>query len=274
MKNAVGTTALKVGIAGLGAIGGAVTRRLEEGIDGLILVAVADANQQFALDRTRSLRCRVAVVGFEELAERSDVVVECATVADFKRVAQPVVQRGRTLIPLSVGGLLEHPEIIELAAANGARILVPSGAMAGLDALRATAEGVIHSVRLETRKPPQSFAGAPQLAELQLTPEQITTPVRLFAGSARESARRFPANVNVAAALALAGIGPDQTQVEVWADPALSCNTHTVTIRSDSSDITIQIENRPSENPKTGRITPQSVIATLRGLTATVRIGA
>jgi aspartate dehydrogenase len=274
MLQAATTTPIKVGVGGLGAIGGAVTARLQEGMRGITLAAIADASRQFALDRARWLRCSAPLVELEELAERSDVVVECSTLADFKRVAQPVVQRGRTLIPLSVGGLLLYPEILELAIAHGARVLVPSGAMAGLDALRAAAEGVIHSVRLETRKPPKSFAGAPQMVELELTPEQITRPLRLFAGNARESARRFPANINVAAALALAGIGPERTEVEVWADPALTCNTHTVTIRSDSSDITISIQNKPSENPKTGRIAPQSVIATLRGLTGSLRIGA
>jgi aspartate dehydrogenase len=93
-------------------------------------------------------------------------------------------------------------------------------------------------------------------------------------GSVRDVAREFPANVNVAAAVSLAGIGPDRTQMEVWADPALQFNLHSVRVRSDSSDFSMSIQNRPSdENPATGRITSQSVAAYLRQLNAVIQIG-
>ena len=95
----------------------------------------------------------------------------------------------------------------------------------------------------------------------------------MFAGTAREAARGFPANLNVAVALSLAGPGPDRTEVEVWADPGVTRNTHTIVMKSDVADLTMTIENVPSENPRTGRITALSVISMLRKRARTLRVG-
>ena len=276
LLGSAGTTspARRVGIGGLGTIGRGVAAALAEGIDGFELAAVSARDEDRALERMAELPRPAPVVRLEELAGLCDVVIECAPPALFSRVAGPAVDAGRVLVPLSVGALLEHWELVERAERTGARILVPSGAMIGLDGLRAAAEGEIHSVTLITRKPPQALAGAPYLVEQGISLDDLDTAVRVFEGSARETALRFPANTNVGAALSLAGIGPDRTRVEVWADPELSRNTHTVRLVSDSSDFEFTIENRPSDdNPRTGRITAQSVIALLRGMTATLRVG-
>ena len=131
-------------------------------------------------------------------------------------------------MPLSVGALLDHMPLIELARETGAKIIVPTGALLGLDAVRAAAEGHISSARIITRKPPAGLAGAPLLVKQGLSVEGLKEPLRVFAGSAREAIAGFPANVNVAVALSLAGIGPDRTQVEIWADPGVTRNTHTI----------------------------------------------
>jgi len=202
------------------------------------------------------------------------VVVECAPAALFDVVAQPAVEAGRTFIPLSVGALLEHDNLIQRAEETGARIIVPSGAIVGLDAIRAAAEGEIHSVTHITRKPPAGLAGAPYLKARGITLENLSEPRLVFAGTAREGARHFPANVNVAAAVSLAGIGPDRTRLELWADPAVSRNTHRVTVESDSARFTVEIEGVPSpDNPRTGLLTAQSVVSTLRGLVSVLRVG-
>ncbi len=125
-----------------------------------------------------------------------------------------------------------------------------------------------------TRKPPRSLAGAPYLVEHGIEIEGLGEPLKVFEGTAREGARGFPANVNVAAALGLAGVGPDRTRLEIWADPALDRNTHTIQVDADSARFTMTIENVPSEeNPGTGKITALSVIATLRGLVTPHRVG-
>jgi aspartate dehydrogenase len=150
-------------------------------------------------------------------------------------------------------------------------ISVPTGALVGLDAVAAAAESQITSLRLVTRKPPAGLAGAPGVERIDL--ENLTAPLKVFSGTARQVAKGFPANLNVAVALSLAGPGPDKTSVEVWADPDVTKNTHTIYMQSDVADLTLTIENIPSENPRTGRITAPSVISMLRKRNAPLRVG-
>jgi aspartate dehydrogenase len=139
--------------------------------------------------------------------------------------------------------------------------------------VRAAAEGEIHSVTMVTRKPPAGLDGAPYLVEQGISVRNLAAPLKVFEGSARDGARGFPANVNVAAALSLAGIGPDRTRLEIWADPALTRNTHRISVDSDSARFSMTMENIPSENPRTGRIVALSTIAALRGLVSELRVG-
>ncbi|MEM6664099.1 MAG: aspartate dehydrogenase [Pseudomonadota bacterium] len=185
-----------------------------------------------------------------------------------------MIKAGRIFMPLSVGALLDHPDLIDRARVTGARIIVPTGAIIGLDAIRAMAVGEINSVTLETRKPPNGLEGAPFLVENGIDLTGLQQPKRIFQGTAREAAKGFPANVNVAAALSLAGIGPDRTIVEVWADPTIDRNMQSVRVVSESADAEMSIRNVPSqENPRTGKITALSVIACLDRMTAPMVIG-
>jgi aspartate dehydrogenase len=265
---------LRVGLGGLGAIGLPVARALAAGLPGLILAAVSARNPGAAAAKLGALGIAVPVVPLADLAATADIVIESVPAASFRAIAEPAIDAGRLFLPLSVGALLDHPDLIERARRSGARIIVPTGALVGLDAVRAAAEGEIRSVRLVTRKPPGGLEGAPYLAARGISLAGLDRPLKLFDGTAREGARGFPANVNVAAALALAGIGPDRTRLEIWADPSLERNIHQIELDADSVRLSLTIENVPSaENPRTGRLTPLSVIAFLRGLTATVRIG-
>ena len=130
------------------------------------------------------------------------------------------IERGKIFMPLSRRPACWTTGIwSQRAKETGARILVPTGALLGLDAVRAAAEGTIHSVTMITRKPPDGLEGAPYLVERGISVKDLKEPLKIFDGTAREGARGFPANVNVAAALSLAGIGPDKTRLEIWADP-------------------------------------------------------
>ncbi len=264
---------LKVGIAGLGAVGLEVGRRIEAGIPGLVLTAVSVRDVDKAKRNLPSIGSSVAVVPAEALAESCDLVVECLPPALFRAVASSAVERGRLFMPLSVGQLLENWDLVARAKETGARILVPTGALIGLDTVRAAAEGTIRSVTMITRKPPGGLEGAPYLVERGISLKGLNTAKKVFDGSARDGARGFPANVNVAAALSLAGIGPDKTRLEIWADPALERNTHRIEVDADTASFSMAIENVPSENPKTGRIVALSTIATLRGLVAELKVG-
>jgi aspartate dehydrogenase len=265
---------LRVGLGGFGAIGGALARRLDRGMPGLRLAAVSARDMTGAERRVAGLGTPVPVVPLAELAERADVVVECAPASVFREVAEPAIQAGRILMPVSVGQLLEHADLIDLAERTGAHIIVPTGALLGLDAVRAAAEGEIRSVVMVTRKSPEGLAGAPYLEQHGIVLEGLRAPLKVFEGTARGGARGFPANVNVAAALSLAGIGPDRTRLEIWADPHVTRNTHRIVVEADSARFEMQIENVPTEeNPRTGRIAALSVIAALRRLTATLSVG-
>ncbi|WP_454690997.1 aspartate dehydrogenase [Achromobacter aloeverae] len=264
---------IRVGIAGFGAIGQSVAKSLDAGVvPGLALAAIAvrDPLRHAAMAWQGQAPLFTTIDGLEPLC---DVVIECAPAAVFGQIAKPILGTGKKLVVLSSGALLSHPELIELARAKGGQILVPSGAVLGLDALTAAAEGVIHSVTMITRKPVRGLLGAPYLEKNGIDISGITEPTLVFRGTPREAAVGFPANLNVAVSVSLAGIGPDRTTLEIWADPHLERNTHRVVVDSDSASFSMEIQNIPSENPKTGRITALSVLAVLRKLSGPLRVG-
>jgi aspartate dehydrogenase len=263
----------RVAVAGLGAIGADVVKALDRGIEGLTLVAVSANSPDKHRGWLADLKSAPKLVPIEQLAEVADIVVECAPSKVVRAIVAPVVERGKTAIVLSVGALLQNEDLVDLAKAHGGQIIVPTGALIGLDAVTAAALGTIYSATLVTRKPVAGLLGAPHLVENNIRIEGITEPLRIFEGSARDAAKGFPANLNVAVALSLAGIGPDRTRVEIWADPTVTRNTHRIEVDADSARFSMTIENIPSENPKTGRITALSVIACLRKLRAPLRIG-
>ena len=264
---------LTVGIAGLGAIGLNLARALDAGVEGLTLHSVAARDHAKARANLAGFRNPPPIVDLAALAE-ADIVVEAAPAAIFEEVAKAAIARGKIFVPSSVGALLPRMHLVEEARRTGARIVVPTGALLGLDAVRAAAEGEVASVTIQTRKPPRGLEGAPYLAQHGIDVLAITTPTLIFKGNAYDAAQGFPANVNVAAALALAGIGPQRTTVEIWADPTVTRNTHTIKVEAAAARLTMTIENVPSEeNPRTGRITPLSILACLRGLTSTLKVG-
>ncbi|MDX1431592.1 MAG: aspartate dehydrogenase [Gammaproteobacteria bacterium] len=266
--------ALRVAVAGLGAAGLAVAERLVAGVDGLVLSAVSARDEGRARTRLEGLGVSVPILALEALADEADVVVECTPAEVFPRVAEPAVEAGRVLVAIGVAALMEHLHLVERAAASGARILVPSGALLGLDAVRAAAEGEIRRVRMITRKPPDGLRGAPYLIAHGIEVAGLEQPLKVFSGSAREGAAGFPANLNVAAALGLAGIGLDRTELEIWADPTVSRNCHRIEVEADGADFRLEIENVPSAaNPRTGRIVAMSIVATLRRLVSPLVIG-
>lgn len=262
-----------IAIAGLGTVGRAVARELHRGIPGLALACVASGDHAKArawLD-AEGIDCPVAALA--DLPDHADVAVESAPSRVLEEICRPMLAAGKTVVVLSSDALLPRQDLIDLATSKGGRIIVPTGALGGLDAVAAAAEGHISSVRLVTRKPPRGLAGAPYLQENGISVEGLTKPVCIFSGSARDAAIGFPSNVNVGATLSLAGIGPDRTSVEIWADPGAARNCHTIEVEADSAKFSLTIENVPSENPKTGRIVALSVLATLRKLAATLRAG-
>ena len=263
-----------VAVAGLGPVGFKVAAALDRGIDGLVLAAVSAADRDRAAGRVERFQRPPPVLPADALAEAADVVVECLPPAVFFQVARPAISRGRVLVVASAGALIATDGLAADAAQTGARIIVPSGAIAGLDGLRAASEAGLEEVRLTTRKPPRSFGAEVTVGGRNVATQGIAEPLLLFSGSAREAIRRFPVNVNVAAAVSLAGLGPDRTEVEVWADPAARRNEHRLDILSSASEFTATSVNLPDpDNPKTSAITGHAMVAALRRLVAPLVVG-
>lgn len=260
---------ITVAVAGLGAIGLKVARELDAGaIAGMKLSAVSGRDPDKTAAQVAAFHSPPRVVGTDALGE-ADVIVDCAPKAALRAIAEAALGAGRTYMPLSVGAMLDHMDLVDVATKHGGRIVVPTGALIGLDTVRAMAEGTIHSVTLTTRKPPAGLVGAPYLDDHRIDVLALTEETRVFAGTAHQAAKGFPANVNVAAALSLAGIGPEATTVEVWAVPGLERNMQSVRIVSDSGEAEMTIKNIPSdENPRTGKITALSTLAALRRMVA------
>lgn len=253
----------KVGIAGVGALGSIVAKALINGMDGYTLVGVSDVHKPaFA----------VPLMPFDELADSADIVVECLPPVIVPDLAKAVLGKGKILILISSSALLLYPEIQEYAIAPG-RIIVPSGALSGLDAVSALKQGGIDSAVIRTTKPPKGLIGAPFVTVNNIDLENLASAKKIFSGNAFEAARAFPANVNVAATLSYAGLGPEKTIVEVWADPAAKGNSHEITVKGGSSTITSRVENLPDpSNPKSSMLAGYSIISVLKKLNDSVTV--
>ena len=263
----------KVGVVGLGAIGRRVAQALDAGIPGLDLAGATARDRAKAERVLGALGTRPPWLPLDELIQASDLLVEASTQEHLQEIAPKALGRGRDLVVLSCGGLLGRDDWVKLAAERGARIYVPSGAIAGLDGVKGARVGEVRAVTMETRKPPRGLAGAPWIVQQGIDLDAIREATVIFEGAATEACRAFPANVNVLAALSLAGIGPERTRIRIHAVPGLTRNQHRIAIDGEFGTLRIEVENVPSENPRTGRLSYLSTIALLRDLGATLRVG-
>ena len=263
-------------MAGLGSVGMRVACSLNaRELEGLTLAAVSARNLAHGDRRMARFGTQVAMAKAGRIAKHANVVVECLPPSEFMTVAAPVVEiQDSVLVVTSVGALLEHKNILETALKSGARVIAPSGAIVGLDALRAGKLAGLTRVKLVTRKPPLSFGETLLIDGKFLSTHELTESVMLFGGNAREAVSAFPKNINVAATVSLAGLGPDRTEVEIWADPACKYNTHELRIWSAAGEVTAAGINLPdSGNPKSSAITAYSVLACLQRLAEPFSIG-
>jgi aspartate dehydrogenase len=270
----IAVRSLRVAIAGFGSIGRLVGQRIDEGIPGMRLVAVSARNLDRAREQLAAFGTAVPAVPLAHIADDADVVVECTPPEVFCDAVAGAIECGRTVVTVSATALLEHPEVAERARATGARIILVSGSVPGLDAIRAAAIGIIHSVRMVTRKPPLSMLRSSWVKERGIDVTTMAEPTRIFAGTAREAARAFPDKFNLAAVVALASGGPDRVEIEIWLDPAVERNAHRISVDADSTRFDMEIQNVPNPGHEgTGPLVAYSVIAALKDLTATCRIG-
>ena len=263
-----------IGVVGCGAIGRALLTAADAGtLAGVSVVGVTSRTEESAREFLGTLKSPPPYLDRSDLIDRSTLLIETAGGHVVPQLAEDAFDAGKDLMVISVGALLEYPEIIERAKATGWRLIVPSGAIAGLDGIKSASAGKIDRVVVTSRKPPQALEGAPYLVEQGISLAALELEKEIFSGSAREACRGFPSNLNVSAAVSLAGIGPDKTRVNIVAVPGLERNCHDIEVEGEFGRLNVRIENIPSENPRTGRLTALSIIRSVRDAVDPVRIG-
>ena len=270
---------LSIGLVGCGAIGSILARTIDKGDAGEIqLLAVYDIVLEKAERLAASLKAKPkAAVSLDDLLSMPEIrlVLEAGSQAALRVCALPVLESGKDLLAMSVGAFVDPKLLSDVQTVldrKRGRLYLPSGAIAGLDGVKAATTAKVDSVTLTTTKPPAGLVGAPGVKDIDLNNIRVATEV--FRGPAEEACKLFPANVNVAASLSLAGIGPRRTIVRIIADPTVDRNIHEIELRGDFGIMRSRVENIPSpENPRTSHLAILSAIATLRKLTQQVQVG-
>lgn len=265
----------RIGIAGFGAVGQQVAVAMPDELPHLTLSAITSGSLQKARERAAALLDDPPpVVELEELVGISDLVIEAAPAAAFPEIARATLEGGKSLLVLTVGALLGKVDAYtDLAQQCGGTIYVASGAIGGLDAITSAAAGHVDAVVMTTRKPPKGLAGAPYIVDNDIDLEAIAEPTVIYEGTPGEAWYGFPANINVSVAVSLAGIGPDRTTLRIVVDPDIDRNMHDIEVTGEFGRFTCHIENIPTDNPRSGRLTALSTIATLRKMTSPLQVG-
>lgn len=268
---------ITVGLVGCGAIGTRLAHTVEQEFYGLArIVALYDVQVRLAHQLAQQLkRSHPAPCSLPQLIRRSQFIIEAASVSAVRRVVPAVLRAKKRVLVMSVGGLLEGSLWRRILRSREARVHVPSGALAGLDGIKAMAVGKIYRISLTTRKPPAGLVEAPYVKRKKLRLSKLRKPMLLLEGSARTVVRAFPQNANVAAALALAaGPAGRRLRVRILADPGIRRNIHEVDAEGEFGRLHCRIENVPSvRNQKTSEQAILSAIAVLRGIFSPVAIG-
>ncbi len=264
-KTARKTRRLKVGIVGCGAIGSgiatAVEKRLKKDCQLTALYDIDDA-------RARRLENQISRRGLvkktlEALIENCDVIVEAVNAKHTAPILRQALEARKSVIAMSVGKLLNASSLFRLAQNNHCHLLLPSGAVAGIDAVKAASLASIRKITLTTRKPPAGFLGNDYLSRRKINPAEIKKETVLYQGGVDMAVKLFPQNINVAATLALASRAKDKITVRIMTSPDYVNNSHEIEVVGDFGRITTRTDNMVCPgNPKT------SYLAVLSGIQA------
>jgi len=275
------TTQLPIGLIGCGSIGTIIAEAIDRGtIADVELVAVFDIVREKAEKLVGILSGKPTIAETaNDLIESKDLklIVEAASQDAVKQYALKALEEGKDLMIMSAGALIDENlfgQISDYSKMKGRKVYVPSGAIVGLDNIKSAAVGKIFEVTLTTRKPPLSFQGAPFVRSEKINLDSIKEPLLLYEGPAREAVKLFPNNVNVAASLSLAGVGPDETKVRIITDPGAKEIIHEIRVKGEFGELETRTVNRPfPNNPKTSYIAALSAIATLKKIAGNIVIG-
>ena len=273
---------MNVGLIGCGAIGKTLAQAIAEGKTGDIrLVAVCDIDKIKVEQLKESLGLSHIFMTTEpdEIIARDDLelIIETASQEVVRAFAEKILNAGKDIMIMSVGALRDNELLMRLervAKEKKVKVFVPSGAICGLDGVKAASVKGITSAEITTIKNPKGLEGAPYLAENNIDLSGLTEPKVVYQGKAREAAKGFPKNVNVAVALSLAGIGVDRTMVKIIADPEADRTQHEIRVKGEFGEMHTVVRNLVHpENPKTSYLAALSAIRTLRKLTELIQVG-
>lgn len=269
------------GLVGCGFIGASLAKFIDEELkDSIELRFVYDEIKDNAEKLSRSLRAAPTVADNPD-ALNSDraigLIIEAASQDVVRTFVPKALRSGKNVLIMSVGALADtrlYKEIVSIAQEKGLRVFIPSGAIGGLDWVKAAAQAGLERVMITVRKPPAGLEGSPYVIRNRIDLQSIREPTQIYEGSASDAASAFPANVNVAVALALAGIGMEKTLVRVVADPTSKRNVHEITAEGAAGKITVRVENLPAPtNPKTSWVAALSAAQKVKGIVEPMSLG-
>ena len=266
---------LKIGIVGCGAIGSTLAKLIQKKFSGDIeIVALCDTDPESALKLQKRIRS-ARVVSLDKLIGLSDLVVESAKAQVSFDIALKALKRKKQVLVMSIGGVLgREKRLFSLAEKNKARIFFPSGAICGLDGIRALSLSKIRNITLTTIKPPGALKGVDYLKRRNVCLDGLTEDKVVFEGGAKEAVLAFPQNINVVAVLSLAAAGQVEPKVRIVVSPHQTKNIHKIEVESDAARLEIKCVNIPSpDNPRTSYLAILSALAVIAGILEDVRIG-
>ena len=268
---------LKIGIVGCGAIGSSLAKEIATNFRSrAVLSALYDIRLEKAQSLSRRLtkNTKLSVASLGILIKKSDLVIEASAAKAAWEIARKSISAGRKVMVMSVGGMVGHLDnLFTQAAKNNTQVYFPSGAISGIDALKAANIAGVKKVILTTRKHPKAFSGVDYVTK-KFKLSALKKDKVLFTGSAAQAVKYFPQNINVAAILGLAGIGMRRTRVRIIASPSSKKNIHEILIESKAAKIFTRTENvLHPQNPKTSFLAVLSAIATLKQILQPVKIG-
>jgi aspartate dehydrogenase len=267
-----------IGLIGAGTIGGHVLDACADGsLEGGAVVVLVRTSRPAVEERLRRIGGRAVSSVDDLLAARPDVVLEAAGHSAVRECLPHVARAGVDAIVMSIGALGDDALRARLEAAcrsSGATLSFPSGGVGGLDALAAArARGGLETVTHRTIKHPDGLKSAPYVIERGLLQEPLPEPAVIYRGSAREATHFFPQNINIAAAVSLAGIGFDRTQVEIVADPSAARSVHEIRAVGNFGTFTLRFENVvEAGNPRTSKLAALSAVAALQRRAAVFKL--
>jgi len=269
---------LAIGIVGCGAIGSSLAKVIAKDLAKEAKLASlydVDNLKLSILSKKITGKNLLVAANLKTLISKSDLVIEAASAKCSWDIARQALSAGKNVMIMSVGGLVGNfNSLHKLAVKKSCKVYIPSGAISGVDALKAAGVGMIKRVTLITTKNPLSFKGVKYVQDKGVKLDSINKDVVLFSGKAKDAVKFFPQNINVAAVLSLAGIGVDKTQVRIIASPKVTKNIHEIRVKSVAGNVYTRTENiLHPDNPKTSYLAVLSAVATLKNILEPVRIG-